>query len=684
MKTKLHNYQLLLCLLLLVLVQYGNTLQHGYAFDDYMFIVGNEHLERGWSGIPYFFKHIYVADESTNNIYRPTVFAAYIIERELFGKSPMVLHFFNVFYFALLCGVLYKVLRLLMSRLRGGEQLAILTTVLFVVHPSHTEVVANIKSRDEIYSLLGCLCCAFYILKYFENNKKYNLIFVLISFLFAIFSKFNAITFLAIAPLLAWHMKPPNLPLSKLILPTAGIVAMLLLSVVLYRGNAKLLKSAQLSNDNDKAPYKEVLANSLYAPQLSSTERVATALGLLPRYLGQLTVAQNMPYYSGYPYVKPLHLSNWQALLGLFFYTFLFFGGFYWFIRKPRPIFLAQTAPNDKAPPSSPTLSFEQIAPFCGLAFLWFVISLSVYANLVKLAPDTFALRYLFAPSVGYCWALLLLLAYLFKVKFPDTGNWARQNWSFLAIFALICLFYGVKTYQRNKVWENSYTLFAADMEQLDQCARAHTYMAAELTRQSAMPNKQPKLNLAPNSIYDHYERATQLFPSYAEAYNFWAKALATHGKVNDALNVCEKAQQHCPNDKSTIFCTGETLYLAEKYADAIPHLEKALLNAKDLKKSYDLLAWAYYKTQQHDQAHQLLDSALLRFPQTAYFAREKGKMYFLDKQMPQALPLLRQAYQLDSIDRQTLHMLANAYAEIGDTTNAKHYALKFNALPKP
>ena len=115
MKTKLHNYALLLCLLLLILVQYGNTLQHDYAFDDYMFIVGNEHLEQGWSGIPYFFKHIYVANESTNNIYRPTVFAAYIIERELFGKSPMVLHFFNVFYFALLCGVLYKVLRLLMS-----------------------------------------------------------------------------------------------------------------------------------------------------------------------------------------------------------------------------------------------------------------------------------------------------------------------------------------------------------------------------------------------------------------------------------------------------------------------------------------------------------------------------------------------------------------------------------------
>ena len=43
---------------------------------------------------------------------------------------------------------------------------------IFMLHPLHVEVVANIKSRDEIFALLGSLGALWAILKYFDTQEK--------------------------------------------------------------------------------------------------------------------------------------------------------------------------------------------------------------------------------------------------------------------------------------------------------------------------------------------------------------------------------------------------------------------------------------------------------------------------------------------------------------------------------
>ncbi|MEZ4950406.1 MAG: hypothetical protein R2784_13620 [Saprospiraceae bacterium] len=42
--------------------------------------------------------------------------------------------------------------------------------LLFVVHPVHTEVVANIKGRDETMALMGSLAALFLLLKGIRNS----------------------------------------------------------------------------------------------------------------------------------------------------------------------------------------------------------------------------------------------------------------------------------------------------------------------------------------------------------------------------------------------------------------------------------------------------------------------------------------------------------------------------------
>ena len=86
-----------------------------------------------------------------------------------------------------------------------GEDFALfvslVATFIFIAHPIHTEVVANIKGRDEIVTLLGSLAALYFSLKaYYQKNSMHN-IWAGIIFFLALMAKENAITFLAVAPL---------------------------------------------------------------------------------------------------------------------------------------------------------------------------------------------------------------------------------------------------------------------------------------------------------------------------------------------------------------------------------------------------------------------------------------------------------------------------------------------------
>ena len=89
-----------------------------------------------------------------------------------------------------------------------SASLAFAAALLFVAHPLHTEAVANIKGRDEIMALLGSLAALYFSLRSYHSGKLGWEALAALSFLIGIFSKENAITFLAIVPLTYWFF--PN------------------------------------------------------------------------------------------------------------------------------------------------------------------------------------------------------------------------------------------------------------------------------------------------------------------------------------------------------------------------------------------------------------------------------------------------------------------------------------------
>src|SRR6185312_7631254 len=108
--------------------------------------------------------------------------------QEKLVKNMHVRHFFNVMWYMLSVVVLLYFLRYIIFR--NNPIMALVAAVIFTAHPIHTEVVANVKSRDEIMSLLF-MCLTFIFAFKYEDDKKNpgHLVAALASYLLAFLSK---------------------------------------------------------------------------------------------------------------------------------------------------------------------------------------------------------------------------------------------------------------------------------------------------------------------------------------------------------------------------------------------------------------------------------------------------------------------------------------------------------------
>ena len=142
---------------------YCNTLGHGFILDDVMVLKDNVLVKQGIKAIPELLStpHMRGYLIIPNDLYRPLSLVMFAIEYQFFGLNPTVGHFFNILTFMGYVVMLF----LFMNKFFDGKKTAIafIAALIFAVHPIHTEVVANIKSRDELL----CYFFAFWALNLF-------------------------------------------------------------------------------------------------------------------------------------------------------------------------------------------------------------------------------------------------------------------------------------------------------------------------------------------------------------------------------------------------------------------------------------------------------------------------------------------------------------------------------------
>lgn len=173
-KSLLYRYALII---LLILAAYGNTLQHGFVWDDIDVLVDNP-ITESLRNIPKFFISEDTADVSTG-YYRPITYVSFALDRALWGLNPVGFNITNLVLHILVALLFYRTVAALFKR----DNLALAAAVIFALHPIAGETI-NFHAGGR--NTLLCACFSMLSLLYYTKRKHLPAV---VFFTLAIFSK---------------------------------------------------------------------------------------------------------------------------------------------------------------------------------------------------------------------------------------------------------------------------------------------------------------------------------------------------------------------------------------------------------------------------------------------------------------------------------------------------------------
>lgn len=669
-----------LFLIILALGLYANTLGHDFALDDALFITQNKFTLKGVDGIPEIMSSdAFVGLFGNANLlpggrYRPLTQVMFAIEYELFGLNPFIGHFINLLLYAALGLLVFKILRMLLPPTERPAVLSLpfIATLLFIAHPLHTEVVANIKGRDEIMSMLGTLACLYYILRYLENRRLLYLILTSVIFFLAILSKENALAWVAVIPLSVWFFRKPaskdyRMMAAPLLLALAGYAA---------------LRAATVGFVMTDVQDNELLNNPFLGA--SFPERYATIFFTWLKYFG-LIIFPHPLTHDYYPKQIPIMgFDDSRALAGLLLSAATLVIALVLFKRKH-------------------IISF---------AILFFWLTFAMSSNFIINIGAFMNERFVFAPLLGYT----LVLGWLVN---DPLKKWIHrpEQWKTASISLLVVLVAGfsVKTVARNQVWKNDFVLFTTDAEVSTNSAKCNTSAGGKLMewadstdnpgqRQDYLARSQKYLSKAieiyPGNIHpwlllgnlyiktknytgavDCFQHCLQLRPNYADALNnllHVAQVTYRDSLFPQSMATYRLLMTYQPDDVRHPYGLGLNFEKTRQTDSALywygVSLKKDSLNAD----AWARLGEIHGKVRNDlDRSEACLRKAVELNPKDASSLENLGIIHALRRDYATAIGFFEKAYQLNPENMSLCMNMAKTYEGMGDRKNAERcYAL--------
>lgn len=516
---------------------YVNTFGHVYCLDDYSVIKENWVTKGGLKNIGLMFstEYRYGAWNSPGSLYRPFSLLIFSLQWQLSPDNPMVGHVMNAILYGLSGWLLWATWR----RILVGYHpvLPALAVLFFIAHPVHTEVVANIKSLDEILALFFCTASLYGIWRYFDTGKTGWLTAAVVLYTVAMFSKESSITFLAIIPLTIWFFTDRSLG------QNLRVSALFLLPAAFFLAIRHSVLSAQ--------SYQEVYSglDNFIVLAKDRASRLASAFLMCGLYLKTLLVPHPLVSDLGYPQMKPVTFADWRALAGFFAYA----GMFVWALLNLRRKHI---------------LSF---------AILFYLIAFSLFSNVLMLIGTSYGERVLYVPSWGYALGLAAGLLFLFRIK-PETEvpaatqvrNPNGKGTLVWGVAIAILAAYSLKTVLRNPAWYTSYTLYKADIPNSPDCAKLNYHLGIETIKEGMNEETGQVFDSTwVNKAIGYHSRAIELFPEYHDAYGSRGLAYFRTGKYDQAYDDYQKALKHRPNDDKVLSNLGFIYFLRQQLDSA-------------------------------------------------------------------------------------------------------------------
>jgi tetratricopeptide (TPR) repeat protein len=599
-----------LIITILAFLLYAQTATYKFTLDDGSVIVQNKLVQKGMGGIKEILSTDYwygYTEQLRGLQYRPASLLMFAVEEEFFPGQAGVHHLVNVILYALTCLLLF----LLIAKIFPSKNLLLpfVTILLYTAHPVHTEVVSNIKSRDEILCFLFGIAALFAMFKYHASRRVIFLALSGLAVFLSITSKETGIAFVLLIPLVLYFTREVNGRFMGA--ATLSLVAFAALYFFIRHQVVKDVQSIDLL----------VIDNTLVAAQ-SKAEQFATAFTVLLKYLGLLLLPHPLSYDYSFSQVKIVSFSDAKALFSLFLYLAL---GIFAVLntRKKNPY---------------------------ALAIFLFLLLLAPVSNIFLKIGSTMAERFLYMPSLGFCLALGLLSMKLSRVRLPvkpvySVSSFFTQNVTVITAVLLAVILYSFKTVSRNKDWQDNVHLFGKDVQTSPNSARTHYNWGLSNIYDLYLEEEDPGLKKEYlEEGRRELETALDIYPEYFEAEKPLGYVHLKQGAYETAVKHFDQYLVMNPKDVATLNNKAAALMGMQMYQGAIPVLELALAKEPSDTSAVKNLGRCYAYTQQFSKAVEYFLKSIQLSPGVSENYRLAGMAYQFLGDSTRARPYLEKA----------------------------------------
>jgi len=552
-------------------VIYFNTLHNGFVFDDLPLIQGSKilpSLDNPRSIISVF---------TQKKGYRPVRTLSYAIDYHISGLNPISYHISNIIYHTITAFFVYLVtLSMVSNRIS-----ALCAAILFAVHPVQTDSVAYLAGRRDILSGLFFFMGFYGFLTYRKTNRLIFAPLIMIAYLLSIGSKEIGVTLPAL--FFIFDLVNQTLPGKKGLnpRPLSSLTGAIKSTVIKHPYFYGFFVTGALAFS-----YYKVFINSpshQYAYYGDSIWVTFLTVGrILVHYIQLLLFPVNLVAdYSYDAFPLSVSLFEWSTLS-----SFLLLVGIGVFIIT--------------------MITRKKWIAFGGI---WFFVTLLPVCHLIP-HHELLAEHYLYIPSYGFFLMVAIAITALLQGK--------RYVPLTLFLFASVIILLSVRTFDRNRDWKDSMTLWGKTVKTVPACARAQNNLGVEYLFAQKY-----------TEAIEHLSAAIQIKPDYAEAYNNMGLVYKGKGLYDRAIGFFTKAIMLRKSYYDSVYNLANTFGDKENYDQAI-HLYKQLVKKNpNSAKIHSNLGIAYQRTGQFELAREHYEKAVMLDPGDLEARNNLGVWYY-------------------------------------------------------
>jgi tetratricopeptide (TPR) repeat protein len=612
-------------LLLVVFVCYGNILANSFVYDDGQQILRNPYV-KSWHFVPQIFGSTvwsFIGQAGTTNYYRPLMTFSYLVLWKIFGPIPFGFHLFSLFMQCVVVVMMFYAGR----RLFLDDRIAWFAALLFAVHPIHSEAVAWIAALPDLEAGFLLLLALWLLAAPGRKNWKSEFG-ITLCFCLALLCKEPALMFAPLAVAFEHFAAGDRAS-------TTRPQKMLRYAPLCVAGAAYLLLRVALFGK---------VAPVLQHPKISWPEAIYSAFALIVKYARLLLWPSRLsafhPYYASTSLADPLVVGGVLIIISCIVAIIL----------------------------------LHKSAPAAAFSILWIGVILAPVLNARWMAANVLTERYLFLPSIGFCWLAAWGVARVWDAR-STRSSLRGFNIGRMAVAGLLgaLILAGViATIRRNRVWQTDLVLYTRTLEtdpdaHIIRSNLGGVYFAlGDLQRarkefEQALAGKPDNL-ITMNALgmlytkQEHYAQANDILrramaikPGWADPHFNLGVLLDAQGNAPQALGEFQKAVQFAPYNSVAHYFYGEALLKAQRYSEAEIELNQTVALAPEA--SFDALsklATLYLETGQTDQAFAVLRRIVAQDPYDSSAHFELGQLLEKHGQKSDALKEYKQGLSMD------------------------------------